>query len=90
MLPEALSNDLCSLVPDKDRLTKTVEMEFSSEGVLKDFRIYNSVIKSAARLTYSRVTAFLEKGEDSGFSPEIKTTLKIMKDLYGKNKKTQH
>lgn len=87
MLPEALSNDLCSLVPHKDRLTKTVEMEFSSSGELKDFHIYNSIIRSAARLTYSQVTGFLEGGAGAGVPDEAKQSLTSMKDLYGKIKK---
>ncbi|WP_462137634.1 VacB/RNase II family 3'-5' exoribonuclease [Candidatus Mycalebacterium sp.] len=87
MLPEALSNDLCSLVPNKDRLTKTVEMEFSRDGALENFHIYNSIIQSAARLTYSQVTAFLEDGKSEKLSPEIKESLKMMEDLYGKMKK---
>ncbi|QMU56535.1 MAG: VacB/RNase II family 3'-5' exoribonuclease [Candidatus Mycalebacterium zealandia] len=87
MLPEALSNDLCSLVPNKGRLTKTVEMEFSRDGTLEDFHIYNSIIKSAARLTYSQVTAFLEDGKGAKLSPEIKESLSMMKNLYGKMKK---
>ncbi len=87
MLPEALSNDLCSLVPKRDRLTRTVEMEFSGEGVLRDFHVYRSVIKSAARLTYSQVTRFLEKGDGAGLSSGIRNSLKIMEDLYGRIKK---
>ena len=87
MLPEALSNDLCSLVPREDRLTKTVEMEFSSGGELKDFHIYNSIIRSAARLTYSQVTDFLEGGAGAGVPQEAKQSLLLMKDLYEKIKK---
>lgn len=87
MLPELLSNDICSLVPKRDRLTKTVEMKFSGDGVLNDFRIYNSVIKSAARLTYSKVNAFLEKGVKGGMPSELLTGLKMMKTLYEKIKK---
>ncbi len=87
MLPETLSNDLCSLVPNKDRLTKTVEMEFSRNGVLGDFHIYNSVIKSSARLTYSRVTEFLNRGKAGDLPPDIRNSLKMMKDLYIKMKK---
>ncbi len=87
MLPEALSNDLCSLVPEQDRLTKTVEMEFTADGVLGDFHVYNSIIRSAARLTYSQVTEFLEKGKDSQLPSDVKNGLRMMKDLYAKIKK---
>lgn len=87
MLPEELSNDLCSLVPKQDRLTKTVEMEFSRDGELKDFHVYNSIINSAARLTYSQVTAFLESGSGDNLSPDVKESLKMMRELYGAIKK---
>ena len=83
MLPEKLSNDLCSLVPYKDRLTKTVEIDFNRKGQMTDFRIYNSIIRSAARLTYSKVAARLE-GLDTVPLEEKMITEKLflMKELY--------
>jgi ribonuclease R len=59
MLPERLSNDLCSLVPHRDRLTFTAEMEFDREGRRRSSRFYRSVIRSAARLTYTEVRKIL-------------------------------
>ena len=59
MLPEKLSNDLCSLVPHRDRLTFTAEMEFDGEGKRRSSRFYRSVIRSAARLTYTEVRKIL-------------------------------
>lgn len=88
MLPKRLSNDLCSLRPKKRRLTKTVEMDFDSSGRLKDSRIYNSVIKSSARLTYSEAETIL-KGNGTA-SPSrgknIVSSLFLMKELYCKLK----
>ena len=88
MLPKRLSNDLCSLRPKKRRLTKTVEMDFDSSGRLKDSRIYNSVIKSSARLTYSEAETIL-KGNGTA-SPSrgknIVSSLIVMRELYGKLK----
>ncbi|HCU24662.1 MAG TPA: ribonuclease R [Deltaproteobacteria bacterium] len=55
MLPEALSNDLCSLRPREDRLTFTCEILFDDRGTAKDSRIYKSIIHSQARLTYKQV-----------------------------------
>lgn len=88
MLPKRLSNDLCSLRPKKRRLTKTVEMDFDSSGRLKDSRIYNSVIKSSARLTYSKVAAVLEGNgtASSSLSKSITSSLIVMRELYGKLK----
>ena len=85
MLPKKLSNDLCSLRPGRRRLTKTVEMDFDSSGRLKDSRIYNSVIKSRARLTYSETAAVLEgNGAVSPRRRNIASSLLAMKELYDK------
>lgn len=59
MLPERLSDDLCSLVPGKDRLAFTAEMEFDPAGERVSCRFYRSVIRSAARLTYTQVRQVL-------------------------------
>jgi ribonuclease R len=83
MLPERLSNDLCSLVPYKDRLTKTVEMDFNRKGQMVDFKVYNSVIRSAARLTYSKVAARLGDSERVPLEEKLITEkLFIMNELY--------
>lgn len=88
MLPEKLSNDLCSLRPGTRRLAKTVEMDFDSSGRLRDSRIYNSVIKSRARLTYSEVAAVLEGNGTVSRSrgKKIVDSLLLMKELYCKLK----
>jgi ribonuclease R len=59
MLPERLSNVLCSLVPHEDRLAFTAEMEFNDEGRRIRSRFYRSVIRSRARLTYMEVRKIL-------------------------------
>ncbi len=55
MLPERLSNGICSLNPQVDRLTMTAEMLFDRSGTMLESSFYASVIKSAARLTYTIV-----------------------------------
>jgi ribonuclease R len=55
MLPERLSNGICSLNPHVDRLTMTAEMLFDRAGTMLESSFYPSVIKSAARLTYTIV-----------------------------------
>jgi ribonuclease R len=55
MLPEKLSNNVCSLVPDADRLTYSVFMEISADGSLEDYRIEETVIRSRYKLSYHDV-----------------------------------
>jgi ribonuclease R len=55
MFPQALSTGLCSLNPDADRLVMTVKMHFSREGEVLNRDFFSAVIRSKARLTYSRV-----------------------------------
>lgn len=59
MLPEALSNGLCSLNPEVERLCVACEMNISSEGKLGSFRFCEGVMRSQARLTYTEVAALL-------------------------------
>lgn len=60
MLPEALSNGLCSLNPHVDRLSMICEMTISAQGNLSGYQFYEGVICSHARLTYTQVGALLE------------------------------
>jgi ribonuclease R len=60
MLPEALSNELCSLKPGVDRLTKCVEFLLSSDGRVLNARFYPAVIRSRRRFTYKEVLAVLQ------------------------------
>ena len=59
MLPEALSNGICSLNPDEDRLTKTAWIEFNGKGEAIRSRFFDSVIRSHARMTYTKVRRIL-------------------------------
>jgi len=59
MLPEALSNGICSLKPHEDRLTKTVCIELNAKGHVIRSRFFNSVIRSHARMTYTDVRRIL-------------------------------
>jgi ribonuclease R len=62
MLPEKLSNDLCSLRPNRLRLTYAVVIDFTSKGKAVDWRIVEGVINSRARLTYEEVQKFFDTG----------------------------
>ena len=59
MLPEELSNGICSLRPGEDRLAKTVRLEFDGKGRLLGAAFHDAVIRSAARLTYTKVRQVL-------------------------------
>ncbi len=60
MLPERLSNDLCSLKPNTDRLAFSVIMEIDSRGIVQKYRIRETIIRSAVRFTYEDVEAIIE------------------------------
>jgi ribonuclease R len=62
MLPEALSSDLCSLVPDQDRLTLSVFIDIAADGTVRDSRVAQSVIRSRNRLSYDRVQELFDGG----------------------------
>jgi ribonuclease R len=59
MLPEALSNGICSLNPHEDRLTKTACIEYNAQGEVVSTRFFNSVIRSRERMTYTDVRRIL-------------------------------
>src|ERR1700722_12748680 len=61
MLPERLSNGVCSLRPHEDHLTKSVFVEFDRTGRIKSYRFAATVIRSVARLTYRDALAILER-----------------------------
>ncbi len=82
MLPEHLSNGICSLKPDVDRLTMTAELRFDNSGRLKGKKIYKSVIKSKKRLTYTEVRDVLA-GKKSTGDDKIDSDLKEMETLAG-------
>ena len=68
MLPEAISNGLCSLNPHVDRLVMVCEMTISGNGKLGGYQFYEGLIHSHARLTYTKVGAMLD-GDDEQYLP---------------------
>jgi ribonuclease R len=73
MLPEKLSNGLCSLNPDVDRLTLVCDAVITAKGEIKAYQFYPAVIHSAARLTYTEVAAILAntKGTEAAKRPAL-------------------
>jgi ribonuclease R len=63
MLPERLSNNICSLVPNKDRLTYSVIAEVNKRGKLESYQIKKTIINSKRRFTYDEVQDVIETGK---------------------------
>ena len=59
MLPEALSNGLCSLNPDVERLCMICDMQIDAAGIVNSYKFYPSVMRSKARMTYTKVADML-------------------------------
>lgn len=70
MLPEKLSNNICSLVPNEERLTYSVVAELTPRGKVVDYEIKKSIIKSRRRFTYDEVQEIIETGEGD-FKEEV-------------------
>lgn len=83
MLPESLSNGLCSLNPKVDRLCMVCEMRVSAEGKVSRSKFYEGVMRSSARLTYSQVSAFLGGQGKHGIPQELHKALGSLHALYG-------
>ena len=77
MLPERLSNNLCSLRPDEDRLAYTVFVRLTPRGAITDYEIVKSVIRSKRRFTYEEAATVLETGEGD-FADELCAINKIV------------
>ncbi len=82
MLPEALSNGICSLNPHVDRLCMVVEMSISDEGKLTRSGFYRAVMHSQARLTYTQVSDYLLAGHADALPEKIFPMLKSLHALY--------
>ncbi|MBY4675683.1 ribonuclease R [Marinobacterium arenosum] len=86
MLPELLSNGLCSLNPQVDRLAMVCEMTISKAGRLSGYRFYEAVINSHARLTYTQVGAMLTEADTeygARMRREYEGLLRHLENLHG-------
>ena len=90
MLPELLSNGLCSLNPEVDRLAMVCEMNIKRDGSIGSYQFFESVINSKARLTYTKVATMLTEAEsDEGKALRSEYTgvvkaLETLHSLYGR------
>lgn len=80
MLPNVLSNELCSLKPRENRLTITAKLAYDKHGVLLGSSFHRSVIRSAMRLTYTKVEATLV-GRDREVRRELKDVLRTLEEM---------
>jgi ribonuclease R len=80
MLPEKLSNDVCSLKPHEDRLAYSAFMSVNRQGVVKDYEIEKSVIESKRRFTYEEVQRILDtgKGEHANILREMRALSQVL------------
>ncbi|MDO4779196.1 MAG: ribonuclease R [Tissierellia bacterium] len=81
MFPEELSNNLCSLIPEEDRLAVTVKMYFNEKAKLLDYKFYESVINSDYRLVYDDVSDYIEKKSNVYKDNLLCEKLDLMYDL---------
>jgi len=84
MLPEKLSNGLCSLNPDVDRLVMVCEMAISAQGEVSRYEFYPAVFRSKARLTYTKVWAELSSGKAPA---HLATLYEVFKALHRQRQK---
>ena len=84
MLPEALSNGLCSLNPDVERMCMVCDMQIDGKGEIKRYKFYPSVMRSKARMTYTKVQQILAEpdGELAREYAHIKPHLHNLYHLY--------
>ena len=85
MLPEKLSNGLCSLNPREDRLCMVCEMQVNREGDITKYRFYEAVMYSHARLTYTQVAQIIEEknsGDSSSARDQFSSILPHIDALY--------
>jgi ribonuclease R len=90
MLPHVLSNGLCSLKPNVDRLCVACDMSISTSGEVTQYQFYPAIMRSHARLTYDKVMKILEEKNQqlekqySSLLPHIKNLHQLYKVLYKK------
>jgi len=82
MLPEVLSNGLCSLNPKVDRLCMVCEMRVNGEGKVTRADFFEAVMRSKARLTYGQVSAFLEGRSTKSVPKSLQPAIRELHDLY--------
>ena len=86
MLPEELSNDLCSLKPNEDRFCLVCKTKIDKDGNLSNTSFFEAVINSKSRLTYSTVSREIEKNQ---YKRPYDNSLRILLEIYKRLKKNR-
>ena len=89
MLPENLSNELCSLKPNKRRRALCIEIDFDKDGVINKYQFKRGIIKSSARLTYSQVEKFYldeYQGLEGSYVDSLESSFFLCKKLIAQRK----
>ncbi len=81
MLPEVLSNDVCSLKPNRKRLAYSVFIDIDNKGNLRSWRLAETVIKSQAKLSYEEVQEFFDTGKASPRVARVADSLLLARKL---------
>ena len=89
MLPERISNDLCSLRPGENRPAMAVRMVIDANGRKKRHSFHRVMMKSAARLAYAQAQAAIDGTPDDGTGPLLETVLKPLWDAYAAVRKAR-
>jgi ribonuclease R len=82
MLPEKLSNELCSLNPEVDRLAMVCDMQVNARGEIGVYEFYPAVFRSHARLTYTQVAAALYDGKPDATAPQLVERLQALDEVF--------
>jgi ribonuclease R len=93
MLPEVLSNGLCSLNPKVDRLVMACEMIVDTQGAIQSYRFHEAIIHSHARLIYDQVAAFLFEDKNDKTCEPLRHDLQNLKFVYqalARSRKKRH
>ncbi|MCH9030643.1 MAG: ribonuclease R [candidate division Zixibacteria bacterium] len=81
MLPEIISNDLCSLRPNQDRLAHSVFIDFDKSGKMTDWRVAETIIRSRHKLSYEDAQEIIERKKPVGKSESVEDSLALAYEL---------
>ncbi|MGH8016477.1 MAG: ribonuclease R family protein, partial [Candidatus Zixiibacteriota bacterium] len=81
MLPEVLSNDICSLRPDRRRLAHSVFIDFDRTGKMLKWELADTIIKSRAKLSYEEVQEYFDNGNGTIQTDDVGENLTIAREL---------
>ena len=91
MLPLELSNGICSLNPNVDRLSMVCEMHINGSGEIQSYEFYRGLMHSHARITYDEAWAYLDSGENNkGWSQQVTDSLNHQYHLYQALQQEKH